>query len=156
MINNSDTTGKKIWFPFPFVRTEAYGARLQPATGIGYRYYFGKASDFNGPLTDFKASKCFRAKKVKMSGKRKHVVSQKESYIAKRNGKNFIIEHRGKKNNSSTDNKQNNTISLWYQNEAVRDSNPRVRKLASTKSCGLGTVQDDLLNEVTLSIFVIT
>lgn len=42
-------------------------------------FYFGKASDFNGPLTDFKASKCFRAKKVKMSGKRKHVVSQKES-----------------------------------------------------------------------------
>lgn len=96
MINNSDTTGKTIWFPFPFVRTEAYGARLQPTTGIGYRYYFGKASDFNGPLTDFKASKCFRAKKVKMSGKRKHVVSQKESYIAKRNGKNLIIEHREK------------------------------------------------------------
>jgi hypothetical protein len=33
VINNSDTTGKKIGFPFPFVRTEAYGARLQPATG---------------------------------------------------------------------------------------------------------------------------
>ncbi len=70
----------------------------------------------------------------------------------------MIIEHIGKENLIKAAHiiKKNNTISLWYQNEAVRDSNPSVRKLASTKSCGLGTVQDDLLNEVTLSIFVIT